>query len=176
MPDILTPALGESVTEATIAYLIAPIDAGAEVLQLFDTWAGSVPAPLFERAVIQPAAQIVKAIKAHAPHVPVIGFPRAAAPHLAAYAARTGVDGVGIDHMTPLSFAAGAVTPDKALQGNLDPMRVVAGGKALDEGIDAILQALGNGPLIFNLGHGITPQADPENVTRLVARVRGEKR
>ena len=128
---------------------------------------------MFERAVIQPAAQIVKAIKAHAPHVPVIGFPRAAAPHLAAYAARTGVDGVGIDHMTPLSFAAGAVTPDKALQGNLDPILLLSGGERLEREARALLKRMAGRPYIFNLGHGVLPPTPPEHVARLVEIVRG---
>lgn len=166
-------AILDALTEATTAYLIAQVDAGAEALQLFDTWAGSVPAPLFERAVIQPAARIVTAVKAHAPNVPIIGFPRAAAPHLAAYAARTGVDGVGIDHMTPLSFAASAVPESIALQGNLDPILLLAGGEMLTDEARRLVRSMEGRPYIFNLGHGVLPPTPPEHVAQLLAAVRG---
>ncbi len=166
-------AILDALTEATTAYLIAQVDAGAEALQIFDTWAGSVPAPLFERAVIQPTAAIVKAVKAHAPHVPVIGFPRGAAAHLKAYAARTGVDGVGIDHMTPLGFAAEAVPASTALQGNLDPMLTITGGEVMADEARRLVRAMEGRPYIFNLGHGVTPQTRPEHIAELVAAVRG---
>jgi uroporphyrinogen decarboxylase len=163
----------DALTEATIAYLIAQIDAGAEALQLFDTWAGSVPAPLFERAVIQPAAAIVKAVKTHAPHIPVIGFPRGAAAQLNAYATRTGVDGVGVDHMTPLGFAAAAVPPQIALQGNLDPILLLAGGESLADETRRLVRAMAGRPYIFNLGHGVLPPTSPDHVAQLIAAVRG---
>lgn len=165
-------AIMDALTEATSAYLIAQIDAGAEAVQLFDTWAGSVPAPLFERAVIQPAAAIVKAVKAHAPQIPVIGFPRAAAGHLAAYVARTGVDAVGVDHMTPLAFAASAVPEKTALQGNLDPILLLAGGESLADEARRLVRAMAGRPYIFNLGHGVLPPTPPEHVAELIAAVR----
>ncbi len=170
-PKLFGELLDRLVT-ATTAYLIAQIDAGAEALQIFDTWAGSVPAPLFERAVIQPTAEIVKAIKAHAPQVPVIGFPRAAGPHLAAYAARTGIDGIGVDHMTPLSFAASAAPAGVALQGNLDPILLLAGGDQLSDEARRLVRSMAGRPYIFNLGHGVLPQTPPEHVAQLVEAVR----
>jgi len=166
-------AILDQLTEATTAYLIAQIDAGAEALQLFDTWAGSVPAPLFQRAVIQPAAAIVRAVKAHAPHIPVIGFPRGAAAHLSAYVARTGVDGLGIDHMTPLTFAAASVPPQIALQGNLDPILVLAGGESLTDEARHLVRSMAGRPYIFNLGHGVLPPTPPEHVAQLIDAVRG---
>ncbi|MFT3810298.1 MAG: uroporphyrinogen decarboxylase [Micropepsaceae bacterium] len=163
----------DALTEATAAYLIAQIDAGAEALQLFDTWAGSVPAPLFERAVIQPAAAIVRAVKAHKPGIPVIGFPRGAAAYLTSYAQKTGVDGVGIDHMTPLAFAAAQVPAKTALQGNLDPILLLAGGESLADEARRLVRAMAGRPYIFNLGHGVLPPTPPEHVAELIAAVRG---
>ena len=163
----------DALTEATTAYLIAQIDAGAEALQLFDTWAGSVPAPLFERAVIQPAAAVVRAVKAHKPGIPVIGFPRGAAAFLTAYAEKTGVDGVGIDHMTPLAFAAGQVPAKTALQGNLDPILLLAGGESLADEAKRLVRSMAGRPYIFNLGHGVLPPTPPEHMAELIAAVRG---
>jgi uroporphyrinogen decarboxylase len=162
----------DQLTEATIAYLIAQIDAGAEALQLFDTWAGSVPAPLFERAVIQPAAAIVRAVKAHAPHIKVIGFPRGAAAHLTAYAERTGVDGLGVDHMTPLGYAASAVPARVALQGNLDSILLLSGGDSLTDEARRLVRAMEGRPYIFNLGHGVLPPTPPEHLSQLIEAVR----
>ena len=170
----LFQALIDQLVEATSAYLIAQTDAGAEALQIFDTWAGSVPAPLFERAVIEPTARIVKAVKAHAPHVPIIGFPRGAAGHLSDYVRGTGVDGLGVDHMTPIGFAASAVPGNIALQGNLDPILLLAGGQAMDDEVRKLLADMHGRPYIFNLGHGVTPPTPPEHVARVVALVRGE--
>lgn len=162
----------DALTEATIAYLIAQIDAGAEVLQLFDTWAGSVPAPLFERAVIQPAAAIVRAVKAHAPQIKVIGFPRGAAAYLGAYAEKTGVDGLGIDHMTPLGFAASLMPGKTALQGNLDPLLLLSGGEVLTDEARRLVRAMADRPYVFNLGHGVLPATPPEHVAQLIEAVR----
>lgn len=165
-------AILDKLVQATSAYLIAQIDAGAEALQIFDTWAGSVPAPLFERAVIQPTAEIVKAVKRHAPHVPVIGFPRGAAAYLGAYAEKTGVDGVGVDHMTPLGFAAKAVPAHVAVQGNLDPILLLAGGESLVDEARRLVRAMAGRPYIFNLGHGVLPPTPPEHMAELIAAVR----
>ncbi|HRE00205.1 MAG TPA: uroporphyrinogen decarboxylase family protein, partial [Ilumatobacteraceae bacterium] len=110
-------ALIDRLVEATSAYLMAQVEAGAEALQIFDTWAGSVPAGLFERAVTGPTARIVAAVKANHPDVPIIGFPRGAGGHLGPYARATGVDGIGVDHMCDIAFAATVVPPNVALQG-----------------------------------------------------------
>lgn len=156
-------------------YLVSQIDAGADAVQIFDSWAGVLGEKEFAEYAVRPVRRIVDSVKARRPQAKVIAFAKGAGLLLRSYRQETRADAIGLDWSVPLSFAA-ELQKDGPVQGNLDPMRVVAGGAALDEGIDAILQALGNGPLIFNLGHGITPQADPENVTRLVARVRGEKR
>jgi uroporphyrinogen decarboxylase len=117
---------------------------------------------------------MIASIKARRPQARVIAFAKGAGYLLKDYRRKTGADAIGLDWSVPLAFAR-ELQKEGPVQGNLDPIRVVAGGKALEEGIDDILQHLGNGPLIFNLGHGITPQADPENVRRLVERVRGGK-
>src|ERR1700744_1940898 len=130
-PDLFTGII-DRITTATISYLTAQIEAGAEVLQLFDSWAGAVPAPLFESAVIAPTKRIVSALKAKHPDIPIIGFPRAAGSHVARYAAQTGVNAVGIDHMTDLAAAAAAVPKGVAVQGNLDPILLLNGGAATE--------------------------------------------
>ena len=154
-------------------YLVAQIDAGADAVQIFDSWAGVLGETEFADYALRPVRRIVDSVKARRPGARIIAFAKGAGLLLRSYRQETRADAIGLDWSVPLSFAA-ELQKDGPVQGNLDPMRVVAGGVALDTGVDAILQALGNGPLIFNLGHGITPQADPDHVTRLVARVRGE--
>jgi uroporphyrinogen decarboxylase len=154
-------------------YLVAQIDAGADAVQIFDAWAGVLGETEFADYALRPVRRIVDSVKARRPGAKIIAFAKGAGLLLKSYRQETRADAIGLDWSVPLSFAA-ELQKDGPVQGNLDPMRVVAGGVALDTGVDAILQALGNGPLIFNLGHGITPQADPDHVTRLVARVRGE--
>ncbi|MCQ4633841.1 uroporphyrinogen decarboxylase [Shinella sp. CPCC 100929] len=161
--------------ELSAHYLVAQIDAGADAVQIFDSWAGVLGEREFADFAVRPVQRIIASVKARRPQAKIIAFAKGAGLLLKSYRQQTGADAIGLDWSVPLSVAA-ELQKDGPIQGNLDPMRVVAGGAALDDGIDAILQALGNGPLIFNLGHGITPQADPENVARLVARVRGEAR
>ena len=167
-------ALNTLLVEATVSYLDAQIRAGAEVIQLFDTWAGSVPADLFDQLVIQPTTQIVNALRKHHPKVPVIGFPRNAGAQLQAYVEKTGVSAVSLssrDAMTALtSFPRGVV-----LQGGLDPMTLVEGGEKLDHAVGQLLSAVRGRPYIFNLGHGIVPQTPIENVTHLVELVRSAR-
>ncbi len=155
-------------------YLVAQIDAGADAVQIFDSWAGVLGEKEFEAFAIRPVARMIASIRARRPQARIIAFAKGAGYMLKTYRQKTGADAIGLDWSVPLAFAA-ELQKDGAVQGNLDPMRVVAGGRSLEEGIDDILQVLGNGPLIFNLGHGITPQADPENVRRLVERVRGAR-
>ena len=143
------------------------------MLQIFDTWAGVLPPREFEQWSIKPTKRIVDGVRAVVPDAKIIGFPRGAGALLPHYVDATGVDAVSIDWAAEPQLIRTQVQSKVAVQGNLDPMRMVAGGVALEEGIDDILQRLGNGPLIFNLGHGITPQADPANVRLLVERVRG---
>lgn len=154
-------------------YLVAQIDAGADAVQIFDSWAGVLGEAEFEAFAAQPVRRIIASVKARRPRAKIIAFAKGAGLLLKDYREITGADAIGLDWSVPLKFAVD-LQKDGAVQGNLDPMRVVAGGKALEDGIDAILQSLGCGPLIFNLGHGITPEANPDHVTALVKRVRGE--
>ena len=158
--------------DASIEYLTGQIDAGADAVQIFDSWAGVLGPEEFERFCVRPVARIIEGLRKARPSAKVIAFAKGAGMLLKTYRQKTAADAIGLDWTVPLPFAE-ELQKDGPVQGNLDPMRVVAGGKALDDGIDAILQSLGNGPLIFNLGHGITPQADPQTVAHLVDRVRG---
>lgn len=152
-------------------YLVSQIDAGADAVQIFDSWAGVLGEAEFDKFCVAPVARIIRSVKARRPNAKIIAFAKGAGVLLTTYRQKTGADAIGLDWSVPLSFAVD-LQKEGPVQGNLDPMRVVAGGAALTEGIDAILQALGNGPLIFNLGHGITPQANPDHVTDLVNQVR----
>ena len=160
----------DMLVDATVTYLLAQVEAGTEALQLFDSWAGAVPAPLFEAAVIAPTARIVKAIKTKHPHIPIIGFPRAAGSHVADYAVRTGVDCVGIDHMTDLATASRAA--GRCVQGNLDPILLLNGGSAMETEAKRTLDAMRGKPFVFNLGHGVLQPTPPDHVARLVELVK----
>ncbi|MGF1500200.1 MAG: uroporphyrinogen decarboxylase [Paracoccaceae bacterium] len=163
--------LMDLVTDATIHYLSKQIDAGAEVVKIFDSWAGTLaPAP-FERYAIAPAQRIVEALRARHPGVPVIGFPRGAGASYPRYAAATGVEAVALDTTVPLEWARAAM-PDRALQGNLDPLLMVLGGQALTDAARRLVDQMAGHPYIFNLGHGITPEADPAHVTQLIEAIR----
>ncbi len=162
--------------EASIAYLARQIDAGVDAVQIFDTWAGVLDESEFTKWSIEPTKRIVAGLRAIHPGARVIGFPKGTQALLERYVAETGVDAVGLDWTMPHAFARERIQSKVAVQGNLDPMRVVVGGRALDEGVDRVLEGLGQGRLIFNLGHGITPEADPANMARLVERVRAAKR
>ena len=170
-PDLFD-GLIELLTEQTIGYLCAQIEAGAEAVMLFDSWAGVLAPSLFRRHVIAPTAHIVAAVRARHPEVPVIGFARQAGLMLAEFAGSTGVQGVGVDTSTDLAVAVREVPARVAIQGNLDPLALVAGGAAMLREIDAILAAMRGRPFIFNLGHGIVPETPPEHVAALVARLR----
>ena len=170
-PDLFN-ALIERLTEATITYLAAQAEAGAEVLMLFDSWAGVLSPAGFAAHVTAPTARIVAALRARFPTVPVIGFPRLAGLLLPGYAAATGVNAVGLDTSMDPTLVRPAVPARLALQGNLDPMALVAGGAAMEREARSILQASQGHPTIFNLGHGIVPQTPPEHVAALVRLVR----
>ena len=161
------------VVASTSDYLIAQVEAGAEVLQLFDSWAGVWPEASLRRWCLEPATAIVRRVKAVHPEVPIILFPRGVGTLYETFAAEAGAEGLSLDTTVPLVWARERLQGRVALQGNLDPLLLVAGGAALESGVSDILETLGNGPLIFNLGHGITPQAPPEHVEQLVAQVRG---
>ena len=160
--------------ETSIDYLLQQVTAGADALQIFDTWAGSLPDDEFDRWVVEPTKAIVSAVKAEHPHLPIIGFPRGAGGSALWYATETGVDGIGCDTAMPPYMMGEAFADEKiVVQGNLDPLLLVAGGEALEERTHEILELMEGKPFVFNLGHGIVPETPPENVARLVEIVRG---
>jgi len=162
----------EIIAESSADYLIRQIEAGADAVQIFDSWSGVLDEASFEAWCVAPVAAMVRKVNAAYPDVPVIGFPKGAGSRYEDYREKTGVKALGLDWSVPLSQAL-RLQAAGPVQGNLDPMRLVAGGDALDRGVDAVLEALGDGPLVFNLGHGITPEAPIENVERMLKRVRG---
>ncbi len=155
-------------------YLVKQIDAGADAVQIFDSWAGVLGEEEFQRFAIEPVRRMIASVRARRPSAKIIAFAKGAGLLLKNYRQATGADAIGLDWSVPLAFAA-ELQKDGPVQGNLDPVRVVAGGAAQEHGTDRILDVLGQGPLIFNLGHGITPDADPDHVAALVARVRGSR-
>ena len=165
-------ALLDLLVEQTAAYLLRQIEAGADVVMLFDSWAGVLTAAQFRRYVIEPTSRIVQRIHASHPGFPIIGFPRLAGSMLGEYALGTGVACVGVDTGANPVHAAAAVPHTIAVQGNLDPLALVAGGEHLVSGIHTVLDAWRGRPAIFNLGHGIVPETPPEHVATLVDTVR----
>ena len=164
--------LMEILVEATAAYLIAQVKAGAEAIQIFDSWAGALATGGFEDWVIAPNRALVEKVRASVPHVPIIGFPRGAGVLYREFQDRTGVDAVSIDQGLPVTWARDNLQPHGTVQGNLDPFALLAGGDVLDREVDRILDDLSGGPFVFNLGHGIIKETPPDHVTRLVERVR----
>ena len=162
------------VTGATAAYLCRQADEGAEVLQIFDSWAGVLSEGEFAKWVIEPTAKIVSTIRARHPDIPIIGFPRGAGVLYERYVAETGVDAVSLDSTVPLDWAARHLQDKVTVQGNLDPLLLLGGGAAMEDEIRRILDKLGGGPFVFNLGHGIIKETPPDNVARLVEIVRGQ--
>ncbi len=161
------------VSECVAFHLIEQLKAGADAVQLFDSWAGGLPAEEFERFVVAPTKSIVDKVRAERPEARIIGFPRGATLQgYEQYAAMTGVDAVSLDTAVPIGWAARTLGPKIALQGNLDPLALLVGGDALARAVDRILAVTANVPFIFNLGHGVLPNTPPENVAALVARVR----
>ena len=159
-------------TEASIEYLSGQVKAGADALQIFDSWAGSLADDQFERWVIAPTAKIVRDVRARHPGVPIIGFPRGATALLQRYIEGTGVDGVSCDTACPIGVMQQTARSGTVAQGNLDPLLLLTGGDALDRRVDDIRDAMTGLPFIFNLGHGIVPDTPPENVARVVERLR----
>jgi uroporphyrinogen decarboxylase len=172
-PDLFQRLI-DLLTEATIDYLSKQIDAGAEVVKLFDSWAGSLKGNDFDRFALAPTRRIVTALKARHPNTPVIAFPREAGEKYLGFAKATGADCLALDNSVDPQWAAAHLQPDGCVQGNLKSSHMVSGGPALVEGTKRIVAAFRNGPHIFNLGHGITPQADPDNVQRMIDAVRGD--
>jgi uroporphyrinogen decarboxylase len=170
----LFAALMDRLTDATASYLIRQIDAGAEVVKLFDSWAGALASDpaAFDMWCAAPARRIAERIRAERPGVPLIAFPRGAGAHYAAFARSVGAEGLAIDEAVDAAWARDALQPLAAVQGNLDPRHMVTGGEDLESATRHLLETLGRGPFIFNLGHGITPDADPRNVEALLKIIR----
>ncbi|WP_238372425.1 uroporphyrinogen decarboxylase [Heliomarina baculiformis] len=162
------------ITEATIEYLSRQISAGAECVKLFDSWAGSLSGEAFDKYALAPAARIIAELKARHPGVPVIAFPREAGPKYEGFAKATGADCVALDNSVDLDWAVEHVQRDGCVQGNLASSHMVTGGQALVDETRAIVDAFSGGPHIFNLGHGITPDADPDNVQIMIDTVRAK--
>jgi uroporphyrinogen decarboxylase len=164
--------LMDILVETSIEYLSLQVQAGADLLQIFDTWAGTLAEGEFQRWVVQPTKAIVAGVKSRHPAVPILGFPRGAGSQSFAFVEATGVNGVSCDTAMPLADMKRGLSGKTVVQGNLDPLLLVAGGDAMDRRIDEICGALAMNPFIFNLGHGIIPQTPPEHVERAVKRIR----
>ncbi|PZX19628.1 uroporphyrinogen decarboxylase [Palleronia aestuarii] len=160
------------ITEATIEYLSAQVEAGAEVVKLFDSWAGSLKGDDFQRYAVDPAKRIIAELKARHPELPVIAFPREAGEGYVGFAKATGADCVALDNSVTPEWGAEHVQVDGCVQGNLAPTHMVTGGQALVDEVRHIRDAFSGGPHVFNLGHGITPDADPENVALMLETLR----
>ena len=166
-------ALIDILVEASAAYLIRQLQAGADAVQIFDTWAGVLPPEEFARWCIEPTREIVAKVRAQIPGARVIGFPRGAGTLLARYVAEIAVNAVGLDWTVDRGFIRERVQSRVAVQGNLDPLVLVAGGVGLDRAVDAVLEAFADGPFIFNLGHGIVPETPIAHVESMLRRIRG---
>jgi uroporphyrinogen decarboxylase len=166
-------ALLDLLVETTAQHLNAQAKAGADCLQIFESWSEGLPPLQFQRLIVTPTRKLVSRVRELGVTVPIIGFPRGAGAQLAAYAQQTGVSALGIDTQTPADYAIGVAPEAMPLQGNLDPQTLVVGGEALERAVQDVLVAFKSAPHIFNLGHGITPNASPENVAALVKLVKG---
>ncbi|HXY57667.1 MAG TPA: uroporphyrinogen decarboxylase [Methylocystis sp.] len=163
----------ELLTQASIAYLLRQIEAGVEVVQIFDSWAGSLPPSEFEHWVVAPIAKIIAGVRAKGSETKVIAFVRGAGAHLATLVERLGADGYGLDTAADPAWCCKAAGGRAALQGNLDPLALLAGGEALEREVDSVLRGFKDHPHIFNLGHGVLQHTPIENVERLLKLVRG---
>jgi uroporphyrinogen decarboxylase len=162
----------DKLVDASAAYLVRQLQAGVDAVQIFDTWAGVLPAEEFARWCIGPAQRIVAKVRSQVPDAKVIGFPRGAGAGLLRYVEDVPVDAVGLDWMADPAFVRDQIQWRVPVQGNLDPLALLAGGSALDRGVDNILAAFSERPFIFNLGHGILPQTPIAHVEQMIARVR----
>lgn len=174
-PDAFAELIGH-LTTASAAYLVRQLEAGAEVVQIFDSWAGILPPEEFARWCVAPVRALVETVRASVPQARFIGFPRGAGTLLPTYVATVPVDAVGLDWMVDRVWARSVVPPDRAVQGNLDPLALRAGGAALDAAIEAVLAAFSRQPFIFNLGHGILPDTPIAHVEQMLRRVRDDTR
>jgi uroporphyrinogen decarboxylase len=167
--DVLMDVL----VEASASYLVRQLQAGADAVQIFDTWAGVLSPEQFGRWCISPTRRIVAMVRLQVPGAKIIGFPRGAGSQLPRYLAETGVDAVGLDWMIDRDFAREQVQSAAPVQGNLDPLALLAGGTALDRAVDAVIDSFAGKSFIFNLGHGILPETPIAHVERMLRRVRG---
>ena len=165
-------AIIDAIATSTIDYLAKQIEAGVDAVQLFDSWSGNLSPAQFEQWVIAPNARIVSALRARHPGIPIIGFPKGAGEKLPAYAQETGVDALGIDETIDPEWAASVLSETLPVQGNLDPLVLIAGGEQLDSAVDRINRAFAARPHLFNLGHGILPDTPLTHVEHLLARLR----
>ena len=173
-PDAFAKII-DTLVDNSIEYLLGQLKAGADALQIFDTWAGVLPPREFLRWSVEPTARIVAGVRKQMPDAKIIGFPRGAGPLLPAYVDATAVNAVSIDWTADPAFIRERVQNRVAVQGNLDPLVLIAGGAALDRAVDDVLANYGKGRLIFNLGHGIQPETPIAHVERMVQRVREYK-
>jgi uroporphyrinogen decarboxylase len=165
----------DKIVDASARYLIQQFDAGAECVQIFDTWAGSLPTAEFERWCIQPTKRLVAKVREEQPGARIIGFPRGAGAKIPRYVDETGVDAVSLETDIDRTFATQSIQSRVPVQGNVDPAILLAGGDALDRAVDDVMAAFAGGPFIFNLGHGILPETQIAHVERMLARVRGHR-
>ena len=163
----------KKLVDSTIVHLTKQIEAGAEVLQIFDSWAGILSPRDFQLWCVEPVSEIVRIVKADYPEIPIIGFPKGAGLSYEGYAEKTGVDGVSVDYTVPPSWIGKALQGKTTVQGNLDPHILRVGGPSMIREVVKIRKSLGCGPFIFNLGHGILPDTPPINVSHLIELVRG---
>ncbi|MGH6962772.1 MAG: uroporphyrinogen decarboxylase family protein, partial [Dongiaceae bacterium] len=166
----------ELLVDATTAHLLQQIEAGAEILQIFDSWAGVLSPAGLERWALQPTTEIVARVKARYPGIPIVVFPRGIGALYARYAAECGCDGLSLDATVAPEWAAAALQATVTVQGNLDPLVLVSGGSAMRDEATRILERLAGGPFVFNLGHGILPQTPPDHVAALCELVHNWKR
>jgi uroporphyrinogen decarboxylase len=171
-PDAFATLI-DLLVDASATYLIRQLRAGVDAVQIFDTWAGILPPDGFDSYCVEPCARIVAKVRKEIPAAKIIGFPRGAGTNLKKYAAASGVDAVGLDWMIDFDFARDEIQSRRPIQGNLDPLALLVGGRALDAAIDRIIDAFGGGPFIFNLGHGVLPDTPLAHVEHMVSRVRG---
>jgi uroporphyrinogen decarboxylase len=164
----------DRIERVTFDYLVGQIEAGVEVVQLFDSWAGSLAPSEFERWVIEPTARLIKRLRNVHPDIPIIGFPKGAGGKLGAYARETGVDCIGLDETVDPAWANEQLPAELPVQGNLDPLALLAGGKPLKTATKQILDAFRERPHIFNLGHGILQETPIDHVSALVRQVKGK--
>lgn len=172
-PDLMA-ALTDRIVALTVEYLVGQIEAGVEAVQLFDSWAGSLSPAQFEQWVIAPTARIVAELRTRAPGVPIIGFPKGAGGKLAAYARETSVDAIGLDETVDPAWANAVLPAALPVQGNLDPLALIAGGEVLRHAAERVLSAFADRPHVFNLGHGILQDTPIAHVEQLLALVRGK--